>query len=182
MLPSPTATESRTGIEVTASNPSGGSKPPSATDGSATVASGPTSSPWLKILGVSCAVSVVLLVLLGISAAVFSGVEAAVSALFGGALVILFFGISLLIGHFVGRSNPSGAMGVFVVVYGIKVIGFAGALFALGRPEWLDATWFFASAVATVVLWQIAEVLAFSRTRHLIYDDAASVQKGASHG
>ncbi len=140
---------------------------------------GPTDSLWLRILLYCLAVTGGALVL-AVGAAFFaSGADAALSAVLGYLLVALFFGASLLVGHFVGRNNPSGALGIFLVTYVIKVVGFAGVLFFLGAPDWLDRTWFFASAVGTVVLWQVVEVFVFSRSRHQIYnDDAASIGGG----
>jgi ATP synthase protein I len=99
------------------------------------------------------------------------GADAAASAVFGYAVVVLFFAVSLLIGHFVGRSNPSGALGIFIVTYAVKVVGFAAALFFIGAPQWLDRTWFFGSAVGAVVLWQLVEVAVFARARHQLYND-----------
>lgn len=134
-------------------------------------ASGPTSSLWLSILLRCAAVTGSALVLAAVVAFAVRGGSAAASAAFGYAIVALFFGVSLLIGHFVGRSNPSGALGIFMVTYAIKVVGFAAVLFVIGAPEWLDRTWFFGSAVGTVVLWQIVEVVVFSRSRHQLYND-----------
>lgn len=134
-------------------------------------ASEPTGSLWLGILLRCAAVTGSALVLAAVVAFLVHGGNAAVSAAFGYAVVALFFGVSLLIGHFVGRSNPSGAFGIFMVTYVIKVVGFAAVLFVIGAPEWLDRTWFFGSAVATVVLWQIVEVAVFSRARHQLYND-----------
>ncbi|GAB3525737.1 hypothetical protein [Arthrobacter monumenti] len=161
---------------MTASNADGGTDPAPAP---AVKASGPTSSPWLKILGVSASASAIVLLVGAAAAWLLTGGNAALSAVLGGGLVIVFFGLSLLVGHFVGRSNPSGAIGMFVVTYVVKVVGFAVVLFALGRPQWLDGTWFFAAAVATVLVWQIAEIAAFSKTRYLLYGDADTQTGGA---
>jgi len=49
----------------------------------------------------------------------------------------------------------------------------AAILFFLGTPGWLDRTWFFAGALATVIAWQVAEVVAFSRLRTPLYNDAS---------
>jgi ATP synthase protein I len=86
-------------------------------------------------------------------------------------MVMLFFGISLLVGHFVGRSNPSGAIGMFVATYFIKVVGFAVVLFLIGAPAWLHGRWFLIGAVAAVVLWQAAEIYGFSKARLQIYNE-----------
>lgn len=143
--------------------PAAGSRPLSA--------SGATVSPWLRIL-IRCLIAgLALLLAVAAAAAAATGVAAALSVLLGGAIVMVFFGISLLIGHLVGRTNPSGAIGMFAVTYLIKVVGFAVALFTLGMPAWLDKVWFGAAAIVVVVVWQGVEVFVFSRSRHQLYND-----------
>jgi ATP synthase protein I len=85
-----------------------------------------------------------------------------------------FFAISLLIGHFAGKNNPSGAIGLFVATYFVKVVGFAVVLFAIGAPEWLSGRWFLIGAVVAVVTWQAAEIYGFSKARLQIYNDPHS--------
>lgn len=133
--------------------------------------SGPTRSLWLRLLALSSVAATAGLVLCSVTAALMVGVNGALSAALGGLLVMLFFGISLLVGHFVGRSNPSGAIGMFVATYFIKVVGFAVVLFLIGAPEWLDGRWFLIGAVVAVVLWQAAEIYGFSKARLQIYND-----------
>lgn len=148
-------------------------------------ASGPTGSLWLRILLRCVAVTGATLVIAAGIALVLHGGSAAASAAFGYAVVALFFGVSLLIGHFVGRSNPSGALGIFIVTYAIKVVGFAAVLFFIGAPPWLDRLWFFGSAVGSVVIWQIVEVAVFARARHQLYndyDDGRAPQTQAADG
>lgn len=145
-----------------------------ATDGSRAVGhvdgvAGPTQSPWLRILGTCLRFTAAALVMMTAVAIASGGVAGAFSALYGAGVVVLFFGISLLIGHYAGRSNPSGAIGLFMAVYVLKVVGFAVVLFLMGTPDWLDRTWFFVAAVVVVVVWQTAEVFAFSKTRNLLY-------------
>jgi ATP synthase protein I len=133
--------------------------------------SGPTRSLWLHLLLVSSAAGAGAIVLTGIVAVLLNGAEGVLSSTFGGLLVMLFFAISLLVGHFMGRNNPSGAIGMFVATYFIKVVGFAVVLFVLGAPAWLHGRWFVIGAVTTVVLWQSAEIYAFSKARLQIYND-----------
>lgn len=136
--------------------------------------SGPTKSLWLRLLAVSSAVGGGALLLTSLTALFLDGAAAALSSVSGGLLVMLFFAVSLLVGHFVGRSNPSGAIGMFVATYFIKVVGFAVVLLVIGAPAWLNSRWFVVGAVATVVLWQAAELHAFSRARLQIYNDPES--------
>jgi len=120
---------------------------------------------------ISSAAGAGALVLTGIAAAILNGAAGILSSTFGGLLVMLFFAISLLVGHFMGRNNPSGAIGMFVATYFIKVVGFAVVLFVIGAPAWLHGRWFVIGAVATVVLWQAAEIYGFSKARLQIYND-----------
>ncbi|WP_230855141.1 hypothetical protein [Arthrobacter terrae] len=148
------------------SHASGGSVPPDRI-----VVSGPTRSPWLRILARCLAVAVGAIAVVCVVAALVAGVAAVLSVLYGSAIVVTFFAISLLVGHYGGRNSPSGAIGLFMLTYLVKVVGFAAVLFFLGAPGWLDAMWSVISAVVVVVVWQGTEVFAFSRTRHLLYGD-----------
>ncbi|GAC1498851.1 MAG: hypothetical protein NVS2B15_21550 [Pseudarthrobacter sp.] len=143
---------------------------PSSGNGSAGV-SGPTRSLWLRLLALSSAAGGAAVILAGIPALLLNGPDGVLSSTLGGLLVMAFFAISLLVGHFVGRNNPSGAIGVFVATYFVKVVGFAVVLFLIGAPAWLHGRWFLIGAVATVVLWQAAELYGFSRARLQIYND-----------
>jgi ATP synthase protein I len=133
--------------------------------------SGPTRSLWLRLLLLSSAAGAGAIVLAGVPAMILDGASGVLSSTFGGLLVMLFFAISLLVGHFMGRNNPSGAIGLFVATYFVKVVGFAVVLFVVGAPTWLHSRWFVIGAVATVVLWQAAEVYGFSKARLQIYND-----------
>lgn len=140
--------------------------------------SGPTKSLWLRLLILSSAAGGAALVLTAIPAAILNGAVGVLSSTFGGVLVMAFFGISLLVGHFVGRNNPSGAIGVFVVTYFVKVVGFAVVLFVFGAPAWLHGRWFLIGAVVTVVFWQAAEIYGFGKSRLQIYNDPEPRQGG----
>jgi ATP synthase protein I len=135
-------------------------------------------SLWLKLLALSSTAAVAALIATSAVAAVLNGFEGALSAAFGGGLVMLFFAISLLIGHYVGRNNPSGAVGLFVATYFVKVVGFAVVLFILGAPEWLHDRWFLIGAVVSVIAWQATEIYGFGKARLQLYNDPASDKGG----
>ncbi|YCK83605.1 hypothetical protein M1D89_10415 [Arthrobacter sp. D3-18] len=139
---------------------------------------GQPNSLWLRLLLLSAAAAAAATAVTCVIAALMNGGSGALSAAFGAVLVMLFFGISLLIGHFVGRNNPSGAVGLFVATYFIKVVGFAVVLLVLGAPDWLHDRWFLIGAVVTVVFWQAAEIYAFSKARLQIYNDPAEPKGG----
>lgn len=138
--------------------------------------SGPTSSLWLRLLKLSALSAAAGLVVAAVPAVLLNGATGAFSSTLGGFLVMVFFGISLLVGHFVGRRNPSGAIGLFVATYFVKVVGFAVVLFVIGRPDWLHARWFLIGAVTAVVLWQAAELYGFSKARLQIFNDPTPEQ------
>lgn len=110
-------------------------------------------------------------VVLAAAAWLATGPAAAGSVAFSAVVVIAFFAISLLVGHFVGRRNPAGAIGVFAVVYLIKIVGFAALLIWIGTPAWINPQWFGATGIVTVVLWQAVELWGFSRVRLQIFSD-----------
>ncbi|WP_237687160.1 MULTISPECIES: hypothetical protein [Arthrobacter] len=137
------------------------------------VASGPTLNPWLRIFRTAMMWTGLVAAVLIVASLVADGTAGVGSVLFGWALVIAFSGVSLLIVHVVGRDNPHGAMAMFALIYIVKVAVFAAVLLLIGRPAWLEATWFFTAALLTVVVWQVAEIRAFSRIRFQLYDDNA---------
>ncbi|MHA7153547.1 hypothetical protein [Arthrobacter sp. TMN-50] len=147
----------------------------SATNGTAHPAAVPSGSLWLGILKKCALVTAAAIAVTAAVAGLVAGPGAALSAMFGFAVVAAFFGISLAVGHFVGRNNPSGAIGMFAVTYAIKVVGFAVVLFVLGTPPWLEPNWFFAGAVGTVILWQAVELYVFSKARHQLYNDPTPI-------
>lgn len=132
-----------------------------------------TASPWLKIL-IQCLIKVGAV---AIFAAVVFGVAlggtAAVNVIAGALLVMVFSGISLLVGHIVGKRNPSAVIGAFLAAYVVKVVGFGILVFAFPRPDWLMPSVFLWSSIGAVILWQIAEMFTFARTRWLLYGDTA---------
>ena len=146
------------------------------------IASGPTKGPWLRILKVCLLWTGIPAAAAAAAALLGPGIAGSASVAAGWALIAVFFGISLLVGHVVGRKNPSGAIGMFAVTYAVKVVGFAAILWLVGMPEWLEGEWFFYTAIGTVVLWQAAEILTFSRTRQLIFSDAPAGTDNAGKG
>jgi ATP synthase protein I len=140
--------------------------------------SGQGGTPWLSLAWKCSAAAAAAAVVLSGAGLIVSGVPAAGSSLFAAAIVVAFFALSLIAGHFAGRRNPSGAIGVFAVVYVLKIVGFAAMLLWLGRPAWIVGPWFGASGIVTVVVWQAVELFAFSRLRLQIFDDAPAEKEG----
>lgn len=135
--------------------------------------SGPSESPWLTILQRCLMLTAPLLVLIAIAGWIFQGGFAALSVAFGGVLVLVFFGISLLIGHLVGRKNPTAMFGAFIIGYVVKFFGIATVLIGLGSPAWFERVWFLIAALAAILVWLTVEILVFSRLRLQIFNDPA---------
>ncbi|MHA7176639.1 hypothetical protein ACX80D_08290 [Arthrobacter sp. Sr24] len=149
------------------------------------MASGPTASPSWNILKKCLLVDGVALIVMVVLAQIFTDIDGVISVVFGSLLVITFFGLSLLVGHLVGKRMPQAVMGTFVMTYFVKVVGFAAVLFALGTPTWLNKSWFAGAAVVAVLAWQACEVVIFSKQRFLVFDESAVAPSpigGASSG
>lgn len=146
------------------------------------------SSLWLRLAALCSGTTAGVDAVLAVVAWLVTGPAAAGSVAFAAVVVIAFFAISLLVGHFVGRRNPAGAIGMFAVVYLIKIIGFAALLICIGTPAWIDPPWFGAAGIVTVVVWQAIELWGFSRVRLQIFNDpeepgqAGSPTPGATPG
>lgn len=140
----------------------------------AITASGPSASPSWNILTKCLLVGVPGLVVMVVLALIFTDTHGVLSVLFGSLLVMAFFGLSLLVGHIFSKRMPTAVMGVFVMTYFVKVVGFAAVLFALGTPTWLNKPWFAGAAVASVLLWQATEVIVFSKQRFLVFNEDVS--------
>lgn len=130
-----------------------------------------TGSLWLRILRGCLAITGGLALVALLAGWLLAGFQSGASYLFSFGLVAVFFSISLLVGHFAGRHNPTRAMTLFALTYLVKVIGFGALLVVVGTPEWIDRFWFLAGGLVTVVVWQIVELYLFSTSRHLLYDE-----------
>lgn len=144
------------------------------------VAAGPSASPSWNILKKCLVVDGIALVAMVVLALIFTNSDGVLSVVFGSLLVMAFFGLSLLVGHIFSKRMPQAVMGIFVMTYFVKVVGFAAVLFALGTPTWLNKPWFAAAAVVCVLLWQATEVVIFSKQRFLLFDDHGDSSPAAS--
>lgn len=136
--------------------------------------SGPSVSPSLSILKKCLFFGGFGILAMVVLAFIFTDVAGVLSVLFGSLLVVTFFGLSLVVVHLVGKKMPSAVMGVFVLTFLVKAVGFAAILFALGSPDWLNKPWFAGAAVVSVLLWQAGEIAGFLKQRFLFFDEDAS--------
>lgn len=93
------------------------------------------------------------------------GTDAGISAAFGGGLVVVLSGLTLLLVDLAERHAPQLSIAAYFVGFMLKVAAF---LLAFGMPEvpgWAEPAWAVCTAAAVLVIWQIAQVRAFSRMR-----------------
>jgi ATP synthase protein I len=157
-----------------------GSKP-----SGALVASSAPRSPWLGILKTCVSYTVGVGAVASIVAWPILGAQAAGSLAFGCALIVVFFGISLLVADWAGRHRASWALPAFLFMYFIKVLGMGFLVLFSGLPEWVLAPYFMWGAIGSLVLWQVGEIRAFSRARLPIFnqdDPSPSPSDGGDHG
>jgi len=87
------------------------------------------------------------------------------AALLAGGVVVVFFGISLLLGRLTRRSSPSGTMALAMASYFAKLILLGALLLSMRSLAGIDHTFFGVTAVTAVLLWLAGEVTAFLRLR-----------------
>ena len=116
-------------------------------------------------------------------AAVVGGGKAALGAFLGFAVSIAFFALGL----YVMRRLDSGAdafrflASALAVVMG-QLIFLLLVILWLQGADWLDGTAFGLSALAVALVWQVFQVIAYVRTRRLVFDaPAQSGQDGEPH-
>ncbi|RKW71852.1 hypothetical protein [Galactobacter caseinivorans] len=135
------------------------------------VASDEDKTPWMSILlwcmGLTGA-AIVVTALLGLLVAQRPGL---LSVLAVGVVVVVFFGLSLLVGHLVGQRAPNAQLAAFMLMYIVKVIGFGAFLLVPHDPFWFNGTWVTIGAVVSVLVWQGVEMYRFSRVRMRIFSE-----------
>lgn len=127
--------------------------------------------PWLGILKWCLALTVPAVLVAAVIGSIVAGVPGLVSTLAAAGVVVLFFAISLLVGHFVGHLAPKALLGAFALTYIIKVIGFGAFLLVPTDPSWFSKAWATVGAVLALVVWQGTEMYRFSKLRLRIFDD-----------
>ncbi|NBO08167.1 MAG: hypothetical protein EBV30_02220 [Actinobacteria bacterium] len=87
------------------------------------------------------------------------------AALLAGGVVVLFFGISLILGRLTRRSSPSGTMALAMASYFAKLILLGALLLSMRSLAGIDHAFFGVTAVTAVLLWLAGEITAFLRMR-----------------
>lgn len=137
-------------------------------------ASEPQENPWFGIALRCVSYTAAVGVLVCLVGAVLAGVPGLVSSLTAMIVVVVFFAISLLVAAYMGHRAPKAIMGAFMLTYVVKVIGFGALLLIPHDPSWFSRLWMTIGAVVSVIVWQVIEVLLFSRMRLQIFDEEAT--------
>lgn len=90
-----------------------------------------------------------------------AGGEAALSALAGGAAVLVLSATSLALIDLAERRTPRLTVPLFLVAFVIKVIGLVLLAQQAAAPDWVRPGWAAVTAAVVVVGWQAAEIRAF---------------------
>ena len=106
-------------------------------------------------------------------AALVGGGKSALGALLGFAVAIAFFALGL----YVMRRLDSGAdpfrfLASALAVFFGQMIFLLLVILWLQGAQWLDGTAFGLAALAVALVWQVFQVIAYVRTRRLVFDEA----------
>lgn len=142
------------------------------------VASSAPRSPWMGILKTCTAYTVGAGAVASLALWPFLGPHVAGSIAFAVALVIFFFGISLLIAEAAGRINTNWALPAFLFTYVFKIFGMGFLVLFSGLPDWVHRPAFMWGAIGALVVWQIGEIRSFSKARLPIFIDDEPTQSG----
>jgi hypothetical protein len=110
--------------------------------------------------------------------AVPAGARAVAGAVFGAALVVLFFSIGLLVMRRTARLRPDAVMGVVMLTYVLKVAALAVVLIVFRGASWLTPGYFALGALGCTFVWLGFEMRSFTRLRVLVADPSPDGRAG----
>lgn len=121
-----------------------------------------------SILGHALAAGVVCLLVVSAVAWALRGEESAWSALAGAAVVLVVLVLGLVGISVVVAGEAVLTMAGAAVVYIGQIILIVAALLLLRDREWLDGRSFAVAAVVQVLVMQVAQVVGYTRGRHVV--------------
>ncbi|MDP9418212.1 MAG: hypothetical protein M3P48_10385 [Actinomycetota bacterium] len=96
-----------------------------------------------------------------LGAAVVAGWRGVLGALVGGALVVVFFAVDLLLAARTRRTPPSAVMGLAMTSYTVKIVLLGVGLVLFKDAGWFSVGAFAAAVIAATVVWLGAQLRAF---------------------
>lgn len=112
-----------------------------------------------------------------IVALAFDGRSAAAGALVGGAMVVVFFGLDLLVMRITSGWDPGATFMVVMVEYLGKIIALAIALVALRGQAAIDPRWVGIGVGITATVFLIALVIAYLKIPTFVVDPKAETPR-----
>jgi len=101
------------------------------------------------------------------------GTGGGLAALLGVATAVLFFAGGLYVMGRVANANPISVLAGAMAVY-LGQVSFLGVvILSLSGARWLDGKAFGLSVLAVALIWQVCQVVAFTRLRQPVYDEPA---------
>lgn len=100
----------------------------------------------------------------------FSSPMAAWSAAFGAALVIVFFGLTLLVMKRTADLAPATTMVVVMIAYTLKIVVLGIVMFLLHDATWVSGYAVGVSITVCAIVWLFFEMRAYKRLRIFAYD------------
>lgn len=92
------------------------------------------------------------------------------AALLGVTIAVAFFASGLYVMKRVTNANPISVLVGALAVYLGQVIFLGIVIFSLSGADWLDGKAFGLSVLAVALVWQLSQVVAFTRLRKPVYD------------
>ena len=111
--------------------------------------------------------------IVAIAAAATKGSAGLTGAIFGAAIVVIFFTIGQVVLNRVIKTNPTMAMTVAMTMYLVKIAVLFGLLLIFKETTAFDTKVFALSVLACTLTWTIAEVWAFG-TQKVLYVEPGS--------
>ncbi len=125
----------------------------------------PRATGWRRVLLVALASGCAVTAAAAVLGWLVTGGAAAASAVFGGLCVVVLSGITVALIDWSERHAPGLTVTVFMIGFVAKLVILGILLGAVETPAWIDPPWAGLTAVAVVVVWQVAEITAFMKMR-----------------
>ncbi len=98
------------------------------------------------------------------------GVSGALAAAGGVAVAVIFFASGLMVMKRLVDDNPMTLVTAALAVFLAQVLFLGVIILSLAGASWLDGVAFGVAVLVVALAWQVLQVVAFSRTRRLVYD------------
>lgn len=125
----------------------------------------PRASGWRRVLWISLCAGLATTAVVAMLGFLLDGPDGARSALLGGAAVIVFSALSLVLVDIADRLIPSQTITAFMLGFALKLAALAVLLSSVSAPDWIVPGWTVGAAAVVVLAWQAGEITAFLQMR-----------------